>query len=225
MTDWERDFWRDGYVVAPTAFEPDELSSLRPACERLLRGDAWAILGASQRSPQLFAFARHERFRELSSGLVGPDVDLYWDSLNCKRAGCGKEFAWHQDAAYGRTEPDTCVSFFTALDAADERSGGLWVIPGSHRGGFVAHEARSGSEQVYRGLVACGVGETGAVAVPLDAGGVALLHSLTLHRTGPNASDRDRMLYIAAYVRAGTRYRDAGLASDAKAPAFRSGGD
>ena len=223
MTDWVRDFWRDGYVVAPWLFEPSDLAAVRLECERLLGAtDAWAILGASSQSRLLADFARHDLFRRLSLALIGPDIDLYWDSLNTKPARRGKAFAWHQDSGYGRTDPSAYISCWTAFDAADEESGCLCVVPGSHEGGPVAHLTQRPTEDSYGGLQAPGEWATPAVSVRMEPGQVAVLHSFTLHGTGPNTSGHDRIAYVTAYVRAGTRYLDPGLPSDAKAPAFRS---
>ena len=221
--DWVSGFWRDGYAIAPWSFEAGELAEIRPECERLLGArDAWTVLGAAAKSRPLSDFAQHDLFRRLSETLIGPDIDLFWDSLNRKPSGRGKAFAWHQDSAYGRTEPVAYITCWTAFDTADEQSGCLCVVPGSHEAGPLAHTTQPATDDSYQGLCAPADPHAPVAHVRLQPGQVAVLHSCTLHRSGPNTSDHDRLAYITAYVRAGTRYLDLGLPSDAKAPAFRS---
>jgi ectoine hydroxylase-related dioxygenase (phytanoyl-CoA dioxygenase family) len=163
-------------------------------------------------------------FRGIVEPLLSSDVDLYWDSIVRKPAGHGREFRWHQDGGYGRTEPEGYITCWTPLAATSEENGCLWVVPGSHLAGMLPHDSLDSTAHAYSGLVADLPADAAPVPLPMEPGQVAVLHSFTLHRSGPNRSASPRTAYVAAYTRAGTRYLDPGLPSDAKAPAFRATG-
>lgn len=89
----------------------------------------------------------------------------------------------------------TC-SVWVALDAADERSGCLWMVPGSqhryveHARVKAGHHTISVTDETRRGC------EARAVAYPVAAGGAVLNTGRTLHCSKRNGSQRPRRAYI-----------------------------
>jgi hypothetical protein len=122
--------------------------------------------------------------------LLGPNVCLTHQQFVTKlpdRSESSSEIAFHQDNGYGRLEPPLDLTVWVALVDTDEANGGLWIVPGSHRRGLVEH-GRAASNPLLREAA---VAEP-AVAVPLRAGEAVAFDGMTLHRSGPNHSDRER---------------------------------
>jgi phytanoyl-CoA hydroxylase len=135
--------------------------------------------------------------------LLGPNVCLTHTQFLTKLpdgAETRSDIPWHQDNGYGRLEPMTDVTVWLALTDADERNGGLWIAPGSHRRGLLEH-GEAGVNPLLRESAV----EGDAVAVPLRAGEAVAFSGLTVHGSGPNRSDRPRTGFYARYCEPGVR--------------------
>ncbi len=130
--------------------------------------------------------------------LTGPAADLLGtgavaplsSKISFKRARVGSEFIWHQDHTFlvkflGPAAREV-VTAMVLLDDANAANGALTVVPGSHRG-----DVRDDNEPPRPG-------DAEPVLVEAAAGSVVFFHSLVLHRSDPNRSDRDRraMFYL-----------------------------
>lgn len=206
-------FDRDGYLRIDDAFEPDELNEvdalLRPFVEnvnRFLRGiegqrlsvAAADRLGVAPHAvglvPRLRDFAASEPFRAVCADLIGPDVRLYWDQAVYKYPRNDEPVLWHQDNGYTYVEPQAYLTCWVPLVDATLDNGCVWVLPGVHRRGTLAHRLEKLGFQ-------CLPEETaGAVAVECPAGSMLVFSSLTPHRTGPNRTDAMRPAYILQYA-------------------------
>ena len=98
---------------------------------------------------EFLARVRDPRLTDPIVDLLGPNLlglnNLYiWKS---PKIGLG--FPWHQDKWYFNHQYKTemTVGTWTAIDAADRDNGCLYVIPGSHKYGVLAHEDLEGSQQ------------------------------------------------------------------------------
>jgi ectoine hydroxylase len=136
----------------------------------------------------------------LGTETVGP-----WTcKLNLKRPREGSEFPWHQDYPYWyafvRDQAREIATAIVFLDDATADNGAIRVLPGSHAAGpaprdpndptrFLADPARIDARRER--------------AVELAAGGVLLFPSLLLHRSSPNASDRQRRAMLLSFQPAG----------------------
>src|SRR5207248_6041653 len=76
------------------------------------------------------------RLTSPSANMLGlPEVAVFTEKLNAKRAHTGGAFAMHADRPYWvgvAQDPDAKLTALLALDAADKENGCLEVIPGSH---------------------------------------------------------------------------------------------
>ncbi len=138
--------------------------------------------------------------------LIGPDILLYNVTYIVKEAGAQSHVSWHQDLTYWGLSHDDQVSMWLALSPATAESGCMRMIPGSHTGGRVDHEATEDSANVLlQGQTVRGVDEDKAVMCPLQPGEASFHHGWTLHASMPNRS-ADRRIglnvqYLAAHVR------------------------
>ena len=200
-------FERDGFAVLRGFLDHDECDRIVAEIERaqfsLDLGDADD--GALEYrpmmhllSPELQAEACHPRWRDVVVPLVGDasGARLYWEQAVFKPPHARTELPWHQDNGYTPLLPEQYLTCWVAFDDATEENGCIWVIPGSHREGTRPHR-NAGGTSPFR--VAESVDETDAIAVPVERGDVLVFSSLTMHRSGPNSSDRHRRAWIIQY--------------------------
>jgi ectoine hydroxylase-related dioxygenase (phytanoyl-CoA dioxygenase family) len=78
------------------------------------------------------------------------------------------------------------------LDDTDEENGCMTFLPRSHRLDVLGHRHIDDDPKVHGLQLLVEVDTSGAVAVPLAAGGATFHHPRTIHATGPNRSPRRR---------------------------------
>jgi ectoine hydroxylase-related dioxygenase (phytanoyl-CoA dioxygenase family) len=207
-----------GFFSLGKPFAPGELAEIGAEYDRLLARamkignpdetpfDYVALL--QLQSPLLRRFATSRALVEPLLELLGPNVRLYWDQAVAKPPATTSDTPWHQDNGYGAVEPAEYVTTTLALDPMTLANGCLWIQPGSHQQGPCAHRDTGGFFQVgYEGA------ETG-VPCELDAGEVLAFSSLTLHRAGPNPTDRWRRSWVIQFVPAHAKHGESGQPFD-----------
>ena len=179
----------------------------------------------------LYDLYTHPAITEVLRVIVGPEVTLHGISVIRVKLPEDSQtaFPWHQDSHYynerktGRFEANTehmrVITTWVPLVDVDTDNGCLWVIPGSHRWGFLAG-ARSATGHV---LIPEDVERRGTpTPLPMRAGDVVFLTNLTLHASKVNRTDRVRWSHdfryhpTAASTPAGTPERAATDYLDAK---------
>ena len=149
------------------------------------------------RSEPVRRFCTSGRHIRVVRELMGPNVCLTHQQFLTKLpdgADQRSDIPLHQDNGYGRLEPMTDVTIWTALVDSDERNGGLWIAPGSHRLGLVEH-GKAQLNPVLREVTT----EVLAVPVPLRAGEAVAFSGLTLHGSGPNRTRAPRPAFFVRY--------------------------
>lgn len=151
------------------------------------------------KSPMLQSYAADRRFIEIVAPLIGGDIRLYWEQAVTKPPNATTEVPWHQDNGYGATDPPEYATCWLALEDATPANGCLWVLPGSHRRGTIAHRA-TGASFLLSGYD----GPEQGVAVPVPCGAALVISSLLLHRSGPNTTAGSRRAWVLQYCDAHT---------------------
>ena len=153
--------------------------------------------------PEFLARVRDPRLTDPIVDLLGPNLlglnNLYiWKS---PKIGLG--FPWHQDKWYFNHQYKTemTVGTWTAIDAADRDNGCLYVIPGSHTYGILAHEDLEGSQQ-SEFKIAREARDADGVAVEAPPGAVVWFNNQLLHKSTDNHSERFRRCNVAHYISA-----------------------
>lgn len=132
-------------------------------------------------------------FLDLAEAFLGPDIVLHHTKLFRKPAEKGAAFPMHQDWPYFPTVKDSCLAAIVHVSDADDSMGCLRVHPGSHHAGRLADSSgMSDVGEVQRRFPL----ET-AVPVECRAGDVVFFHSLTVHGSRINSSDRVRKTVLA----------------------------
>jgi ectoine hydroxylase-related dioxygenase (phytanoyl-CoA dioxygenase family) len=213
LTDAElADFERDGYVVLGRVMDDDQVDALLDAERRHRPDRAFSLTGSDSRllvreqlcdqSVAVRHFCLDGAHVPLVGQVLGPDVAFTHTQFITKLPGDDDDqslIPLHQDDGYGTLDPPLDVTVWTALTDTDEHNGCLVVVPGSHEQGIVRHELSAANPALIEAP-----GE-GAVALPLAAGEAVLFTGLTLHGSGPNLSDRERVGLHARYCHPSVR--------------------
>jgi len=181
----------EGFVVVDrwfTSAEVDELTAV-------LAARRWPVV-----PDELLPWLGADRWRDLVVPLVAPEVAVVREQLVTKAASSPAEVPWHQDDAYARIEGGFLTSFI-ALDEITLDNGCLWMLPGSHRDGPREHRRRGSLHEVAEPP------DDPGVAVPLERGSMVVFRSLTVHRSGPNATDGTRPAWMVQFAPAPLRRR------------------
>ena len=157
------------------------------------------------RSP--WELATHPEMLDIAEQILGPDILLYNTTYIIKEAHTPAHVSWHQDLTYWGLDCDDQVSVWLALSVADEKSGCMRMIPGSHAAGSREHDISEADENnvLFQSQKVRQVNESDAVYCPLKPGQASFHHGWTLHSSLPNRSGDRRIglniQYIAPHVR------------------------
>ena len=199
-----------GYIIFNNLFTDEEMDKVRTIIdgfdaesEAILRqkekdfissaGQINFTAGLNFLSPELQQFTADQRFVDITTTILGPDIKLYWDQSVYKRPETSKDFPWHQDNGYVPTEPEQYVTCWIALDDATIENGCIWIQPGTHLKGFVPHI------KTDLGYI-CYYGDIEGIPVELKKGSIVAFNSLLFHKSTPNRSKtQTRKAYITQY--------------------------
>ncbi|MEP7124428.1 MAG: phytanoyl-CoA dioxygenase family protein [Byssovorax sp.] len=208
-------FAEHGYVILAPQLSADERATLRRSLASL-----WAAYAAEQalsieaylhrisqwrdlwrHAPAFEAVLGDPRLASTAAQLMGyGGARLLHDHVIAKPARASDSIPWHQDYPYWPVDTEEGLSCWCPLDDVGEEGGCLEVIDGSHRWGesppadFLLDDQRALSERADR------------VRLPVKAGSIVVLQSLTWHRSGPNHDAGDRAAYISLWLPPDARY-------------------
>lgn len=193
--------------------------AVRPFYEEEAVDASGRLRVAPSRAVNKFGHALHRLdpvFASLSQGprlaAVAADLGLAQPQLRqsmliVKQPDIGGEVRWHQDATYFLSDPITVTTFWFALEAADTANGCLWVAPGGQRGPLRERFVRDADGTRLEPLDPTPwPSPADAVAVPVAAGSLVLMHGLLPHRSDANRSARSRLAYTLHVTDASSRY-------------------
>ena len=226
---------QNGYIVRHNVFTATENDTLRQTAEEIVDGkrpypeehiDRNALVREGKidkagiyamhklHHPSCFdvnflARTRDPRLTDPLVDILGPDLIGKANLFIWKAPEIGLGFPWHQDMFYfqKRFKTATTVGTWTAIDAADQDNGCLYVIPGSHKGEIRQHDDLEGPQQMEFRL-ARDVNNAAGVPVEVPAGAVVWFHSYLLHKSTDNHSQRFRRSYVAHYLSAQAEWQD-----------------
>jgi ectoine hydroxylase-related dioxygenase (phytanoyl-CoA dioxygenase family) len=157
-------------------------------------------LGAWRITPGFHDVLWNPRFLVAASQLLGNKAVRFWhDQLFYKPPKKGGVVAWHQDYSYWtRTTPVAHLTCWCGLDDATRENGCLQYIAGSHKWGLLPKPVIAGELEGIRNFL------TDEQRKQFDhpqfaevkAGVAVFHHSLTLHGSGENKSDRPRRAFV-----------------------------
>jgi ectoine hydroxylase len=210
-----RDYHADGFVVAKSMFDAEEIGLLLRAAkeDRELdqhsfgRGDGeggtvrlslWNHPGDT-----LYGmFARCESVVKSAEKILGGEVYHYHSKMIMKDAKVGGAWAWHQDYGYwyqnGVLFP-LLTSAFIAVDPCTRENGCLQVLRGSHLAGRIEHVLTGDQAGANLERVNELAKRLELVYVEMAPGDVVFFDANTLHRSDQNRSENPRWSMICCY--------------------------
>ena len=226
----------DGFVLLEDVFTAAEMKDLAAHIERYQRrheedirarggeegisraGEITFTAFLAENDANIRAFATRAEFVAISTQLLGPDTDLYWNQSVFKQPEGEKPFPWHQDEGYTPVEPAPYLTLWLALNDATPENGCVSIIPGSHKLGRVPHESSP------IGLVCHPLDHPDqGTLIPVRAGSIAAFWSSTFHKSGVNRSRGVRKAYVIQFSRAGLRNATTGELIPNRIPVARGG--
>ena len=160
-------------------------------------------------SPVAMDMVRHPGVTGVVSRIAGAHLP-HWDgAIKCCQSMLfvkGPDMpgqAWHQDERYIPTRDRSLVGAWIAIDDATIDNGCLWVVPGSHRNGYLYPTADHGRPDEYDSSdQAQGVDEADGIAVEVPAGSVVFFNGYLLHRSLKNRTNGFRRALVNHYLNA-----------------------
>ena len=214
------DFYNEhGYLRLKQVFDPQELTALSEELDHIIQyfathGKGWSgpwrkqLMQSDVETKSLLvtihelqsysaAWARalvQERLVQSIADIIGPELEFHHSTLHAKGPDTGTPFPMHQDYPFYPHQDGRYIDAILHIDTADETSGCLKFLEGSHKLGPLEH-SREGSphldQSVYR--------LQDAVSVPADPGDVVLFSIWTIHGSALNEQPRWRRVVRFGY--------------------------
>jgi len=213
-------FERDGFLIVPGFFSPEENSSLLSVAtqDQTLKSHAYDVKDETGKNSKLTLWfnpgndiyglvSRSERMVNAAEALLEGDAAVchYHSKLMQKEPLVGGAWEWHQDYGYWYKNefllPEQMVSVMIAITKANKENGCLQVIRGSHKMGRVEHGKAGEQVGASARYVELALKTMELVYVELEPGDVLFFHSNLLHRSDANLSDHSRWSMISVYNR------------------------
>lgn len=206
-SDQVEQFHRDGFISPVDALSPEETADFRAKFEAYeAANEGWYEMSKGQKLYLLQRWARdlgeHPRILDAVEDVMGPDLMVWGFSLFVKDAHTPSYVSWHQDSTYwGLSKPNVTTAWI-ALSTADELSGCMKMMPGTHKWDQIAHKDTLAPENLLtRGQeIEVDVNEDDAVYMPLEPGQISLHNIRTVHGSSPNQSDHRRIGIAIRYI-------------------------
>ncbi len=204
-----QNYWNNGVVYPLTALQQDEALSLIPRFMEIKeRMSGWTaskqILKAHLVSTWVNEITRNSRILDAVECLLGPNILLWGATFFAKEPNLSLHVGWHQDLLYwGLQPPDGVLTVWLALSDALEDNGAMQVICGSHVDGFRQHSNSFDGNNMLMSDQNAELTKDDLkrrITVELLPGQFSIHHSMVLHGSGPNTSDRSRIGLSINYI-------------------------
>ena len=212
----------DGFLIFPNLFSQAEVAVLRQEVARLSDIRAAEVVrehtggvkslfrvhendGPTASAP-FRAMVHTPRVLRPVQQVLGGDTYVYHTKINAKPAIEGTPWMWHQD--YNSWSKDGCptsnmATFSVMLNDTSEFSGGLYIVPGSHKLGLLESvQDTSTSYKLWaipkQKMIEVLRASPPPIPVVGRAGTGVLFHCNVLHASGHNLSAEDRWhIYVS----------------------------
>ena len=221
-------FHRDGFLAGVQVLGDDQVETLRAELANLMKPSSpshelfheyhsnessnpdtilFHALGAWRTGPAFHDVLWTPAFLMASSQLLDGAVRFWHDQLFCKPAHHGGVVAWHQDYSYWtRTQPMAHLTCWIALDDSTRDNGCLYYVPGSHKWNLLPVTGLAGDmNEIMTVLDEKQKQAFRPVPIELKRGQCSFHHSLTVHGSYENRSDRPRRATLVNAFRDGVR--------------------
>lgn len=142
---------------------------------------------------------------DIAGQLIGNPVYVWSSKVNFKAAWCGTVEYYHQDLVYWKDRGYQTDQMLTCMVFADKHgmeNGGLHVIPGSHKLGFLQHDPFININGLSKFMIPPATldrlsTEHGLVCLEAEPGDVLFFHTNLVHGSAHNISGKPRMIFLS----------------------------
>lgn len=209
-------YHRDGYLILPQLFSPDEIALLYAvASDETVSANSFDLNDQDGKKTKLTLWftagddsfglmSRSRRLVESVQALLGPgEVCHFHSKIMQKQPKVGGAWEWHQDYGYwyknGFLFPEAMISVMLALTDANQENGCLQVLKGTHKMQRFEHTFVGEQQGADLDFVHEAEKISELVYCELKAGDVLFFHPNLLHRSEANLSENARWSVISAY--------------------------
>lgn len=225
MNNYQEFYHRNGYLVVPGLFSPSEIQALRTETAAIFRGERGEIEGLlpvgnndtdedvlrryvaihfpHKLSTDIKEVFGHSGVIEVLKDIVGPNLKAMQSMLFVKGPGKAGQ-AWHQDEYYIPTRDRSLVGVWIAIDDANLKNGCLWIIPGSHKSGYMMQRVPN-IDTEFADVDTIDINTWNGEPIPVEvkAGDVVFFNGYTLHSSRKNhTADCFRTALVNHYMSA-----------------------
>jgi len=220
----------NGYLVVPDLMNGAELQELKDDLVDVARGK-YPCRGLEPPKPEdtdddvlqrilcihqphfvsevIEKYVRHPKICGVLSQITAAHLP-YWDgSVKCMQSMYFikpprfQGQAWHQDEIFIPTRDRSLIGAWIAVDDATIENGCLYVIPGSHRNGYLyPQRAHENPDEFDFAPESYGFDESVEVPVEVRAGALVFFNGYLLHRSYKNRSGQPRRVLVNHYCNA-----------------------
>lgn len=218
----------EGYFILDRAFHPDTMDDVTMALA-IQTGDIELPTAARAEEPPadvLRRFCSHPLLAGLARDFIGPDASVGGDAAVVRVPGAAAPTSFSQDVVAGQSRPSQFITTWIALTDATADNGCLQIVRGRHRSGPLRFDLTDGGGSGHGPPTGrTDVDPADVVDVPVPAGSVVVMSSLTPRRVRPNVTDRSGVAYAIQYVRDVIDLDDHAAAADSRRrfPVVRGG--
>ena len=220
-------FIENGYLVVPNLLSDSEIEELRQDTVTLARGEydcdnmkplpdsvtdedaIGRILCIHQPhfvSDTIEKYVKHPKICGILSQITAAHLPFWDGSVKCMQSMLFVKppnfqgQAWHQDEIYIPTRDRSLIGAWIAMDDATVENGCLWVLPGSHRQGYLYPQRNHENPDEFD-FAQESYGFDGSEEVPVEVttGTLVFFNGYLLHRSRKNRGNTFRRVLVNHY--------------------------
>ena len=208
LDQYKQDYLQNGFISPVRIISDQESKKHRDILENTEK-----VLGNMHYQSKLhtilksaYELAIHPNILDIVEKTIGENILLHNTTYIIKEPQSPAFVSWHQDLTYWGFSHDDQISVWLALSKADNASGAMYMIPGSHLEGKKEHKTVEDENNVlFQSQWAQNVDESKKTLCILRPGEASFHHGRTIHSSMPNKSDDRRIgfniQYVAAHVK------------------------
>ncbi len=220
-------FIQNGYLVVPNLLSDNEIEELRQDTVTLARGEyecdnmkplpdsvtdedaIGRILCIHQPhfvSDTIEKYVKHPKICGILSQITAAHLPFWDGSVKCMQSMLFVKppnfqgQAWHQDEIYIPTRDRSLIGAWIAMDDATVENGCLWVLPGSHKQGYLYPQRNHENPDEFD-FAQESYGFDGSEEVPVEVttGTLVFFNGYLLHRSRKNRGNTFRRVLVNHY--------------------------
>ena len=160
-------------------------------------------------SPVIEKYVRHPKICGALSQITAAHLPFWDGSVKCMQSMYFVKppnfqgQAWHQDEIYIPTRDRSLIGAWIAVDDSTVENGCLYVIPGSHRPGYLyPQRSHENPDEFDFAPESYGFDESVETPVEVEAGALVFFNGYLLHRSYKNRGDTYRRVLVNHYCNA-----------------------